>query len=56
MKKLFSLIKAVCSQDMDLFKFKNNGNKFSKIFLFTFLCIILMISFGTYYYMLAENL
>jgi len=32
MKKLFSLIKAVCSQDMDLFKFKNNGNKFSKIF------------------------
>ena len=56
MKKLFSLIKAVCSQDMDLFKFKNNGNKFSNIFLFTFLCIILMISFGTYYYMLAENL
>ena len=56
MKKLFSLIKAVCSQDMDLFKYKDNGNKSSKIFLFTFLSLMLMISFGVYYFMLADSL
>lgn len=56
MKKIVSLIRAVCSQDMDLFRYKSKGNNLSKILLFSFLSLMIMIAFGEYYYLLGKEL
>ena len=58
MKKLISLLKAVLSQDMSLFKYKtkNNTSKLRKILFPVFLFGIVSVSIGTYAYMLAEPL
>ena len=56
MKKVFSLIKAVCSQDMNLFKYKSKGNNLSKVLLFGFLSLMIMVTFGGYYYLLGKEL
>ena len=56
MKKLISLLKAVLSQDMSLFKYKtkNNTSKLRKILFPVFLFGIVSVSIGTYAYMLAD--
>lgn len=54
MKKIVSLIRAVCSQDMDLFRYKSKGNNLSKVLLFSFLSLMIMIVFGEYYYLLGK--
>ena len=55
--KLFSLLKAVFSQDMSLFKFKSKTkNRFKKILLFIFLFGSVGYSVGFYQYYLAEEL
>lgn len=58
MKKLISLLKAVLSQDMSLFKYKtkNNTSKLRKILFPVFLFGIVSVSIGAYAYMLAEPL
>lgn len=57
MKKLISLLRAVMSQDMDLFKVKtNDSGKITKILIPLFLGIMIMFSAGFYAYMLAEKL
>ena len=56
--KLLSLLKAVLSQDMNLFKFstKKNSSKLNKILLPVFLFIIVGLSIGTYAYELGKLL
>lgn len=56
--KTFSLLKAVLSQDMNLFKYraKRNSSKLTKILFPTILFIIVGISIGTYAYMIGEQL
>lgn len=58
MKKLISLIKAVFSEDMNLFKYKTkaNSNSFKKIVFPLFLACIVMYAVGTYFYLIAEPL
>ncbi len=56
--KLFSLIKAAFSQDMNLFKYKskNNSSKISKIILPIMLFILVGISVGSYAFPMAQIL
>ncbi len=56
--RLLSLLKAVLSQDMDMFKYSagKNASKFKKIILPIFLFIIVSISIGYYAYAIAEIL
>ncbi len=58
MKKFVSLLKAMFSQDMNIFKYKTNRNssKIEKILFPLFLGAILMWAVGTYAYMFAEPL
>lgn len=58
MKKFYSLLKAMMSQDMNIFnyKVKNGSSDTKKILLPIFLAIIIMFSVGTYSYMMAEVL
>ena len=47
MKKMFSLLKATMSQDMDLFKFKTKSHKQTNKLLFPiFMALVLMFSIG----------
>ena len=56
--KTFSLLKAVLSQDMNLFKYrtKTNASKLTKILFPIMLFIIVCASIGTYAYMIGEKL
>ena len=56
--RLLSLLKAVLSQDMDMFKYSagKNASKFKKIILKIFLFIIVSVSIGYYAYVIAEIL
>ena len=56
--KIFSLLKAVLSQDMNVFKYsaKRNSSKLNKILFPIMLFIIVGISIGTYAYMIGEKL
>lgn len=58
MKKLFSLLKAVLSQDMSMFKYKtgNNASKVKKTLFPIFLFLIVSLSISFYAYMIAEPL
>ena len=58
MKKLFSLLKAVLSQDMSMFKYKtgNNASKVKKTLFPIFLFLIVSLSISFYTYMIAEPL
>ena len=57
MNKLFSLIKAAMSQDMNLFKIRQkNQSKIGKMLFPIVLGIILMFCIGTYAYSMAEIL
>lgn len=57
MKKLFSLIKATLSENMNLFKINTkNSSKLSKILLPIFLCIMMFISIYSYANMIIEPL
>ena len=56
--KLLSLIKAVLSQDMNVFKYSagKNAGKLKKVILPLFLFVIVSTSVGYYAYMIAEIL
>ena len=56
--KTISLLKAVLSQDMNVFKYsaKRNSSKLNKILFPIMLFIIVGISIGTYAYMIGKNL
>ena len=56
--RLLSLLKAVLSQDMNMFKYSagKNASKFKKIILPFFLFIIVSVSIGYYAYAIAEIL
>ena len=56
--KTISLLKAVLSQDMNMFKYqaKRNSSKLKKILFPIFLFILVGISIGTYAYMIGEEL
>ena len=56
--KLFSLIKAAFSQDMNLFKYKSkrNSSKFSKVILPILLFVLITISVGGYAFPMAQIL
>ena len=56
--RLLSLLKAVLSQDMNMFKYSagKNASKFKKIILPIFLFIIVSVSIGYYAYAIAEIL
>lgn len=57
MKKLLSLLRAVMSQDMNVFKTRaKNETKVSKLILPIALALIVMVSIGSYIYMIAEEL
>lgn len=56
MKKLFSLIKASFSQDMNFFNYKSKKNSKNKLFLPLFLFIIVGISIGGYAELIAKPL
>lgn len=58
MKKLVSLIKAVFTEDMNLFKYKTKANSSSlkKIAFPLSLSFLVMYAVGTYFYLLAEPL
>ena len=58
MKKTISLLKAVLSQDMNLFKYtaKKNASKTKKLLFPIFLFALISFSIGTYAYMIAEPL
>ncbi len=58
MKKMVSLIKAVFTEDMNLFKYKTkaNSSSFKKIVFPLFLACVVMYAVGTYFYLLAEPL
>ena len=58
MKKLFSLLKAALSQDMNLFKYntKQNSSKLKRFLFPVFLFLVVATSIGFYAYMLAEPL
>ena len=57
MGKIVSLLKAVMSQDMSLFKIKSkNESNINKIILPIFLALIIMLSVGSYAFVLAEQL
>lgn len=56
--KTISLLKAVLSQDMNMFKYqaKRNSSKLKKILFPIFLFILVGVSIGTYAYMIGEEL
>ena len=56
--KTISLLKAVLSQDMNLFQYKskNNSSKFSKMILPIFLFFVMSICMGSYGFLLADSL
>lgn len=56
--KTFSLLKAVLSQDMNIFKYsaKRNANKITKTIFPVMLFLIVCFSIGTYAYMIGEKL
>ncbi len=58
MKKLMSLLKAIMSQDMNMFKYraKTNSSKRQKILLPIILAIIVMLAIGVYAQMFVEQL
>ena len=58
MKTYLSLLKAITTEDMDLFKVKTkkNSKKSSKITLFITLSIIFLVAIGEYYYSIAKPL
>lgn len=58
MKKLMSLLKAIMSQDMNMFKYraKTNSSRRQKILFPIILAIIVMLAIGTYAQMFAEEL
>ena len=58
MKKTLSLLKAVLSQDMNMFKYgtKANSSKLKKIIFPVALFIIVCLSIGVYAYMIADEL
>lgn len=56
MKKLVSLLKASMSQDMDLFKIKQNRYAQNKLILPIVLALIVMYSVGQYAYIMAQSL
>ncbi len=58
MKKIMSLIKAVFTEDMNLFKYKTkaNSSKLKKIVFPTLLVCLVMYAAGTYLYLIAEPL
>ena len=58
MKQLFSLLKAVMSQDMNLFRYSagRNSSKSKKILFPLLLSIIFMFAIGQYYYLIADGL
>ena len=58
MKKLMSLLKAIMSQDMNMFKYraKTNSSKRQKILFPIVLAIIVMLAIGVYAQMFAEQL
>lgn len=58
MKKIFSLLKAIMSQDMDLFKIKakTNSKKSNKMILPLIIALLFMCVMGMYFDMLAQEL
>ena len=58
MNKYLSLMKAITTEDMDLFKVKTkqNSKKSTKIILFLSLSTIFLFALGEYYYTLAKAL
>ena len=58
MKQLFSLLRAVMSQDMSLFKYhvKDNSSVLKKILFPIVLALIFMYAIGTYYYIFGKEL
>lgn len=56
--KTFSLLKAVLSQDMNMFKYttKKNSSKLKKTLFPIFLFLLVCVSFGYYAYMIAKEL
>ena len=57
MMKMVSLLKAMMSQDMNLFKYKVKGsNNIKKVILILLLSIVFMSAIGSYYFMLAKML
>ena len=58
MNKYLSLMKAITTEDMDLFKVKTkqNSKKSTKIILFLSLSTIFLFALGEYYYTLAKTL
>lgn len=56
--KTISLLRAVLSQDMNMFKYstKKKSSKLKKILFPVFLFVIVCLSIGTYAYMMGENL
>ena len=56
MNKLYSLIKACMTSDMNLFKIKTKNNKKSNKILVLFIALCFMMSIGSYAYMMIEKL
>ena len=58
MSKFLSILKAIMSQDMNIFKFKTNAkdSKLKKIMIPILLTLIIMVTFGVNYYIIAEQL
>ena len=56
--KLVSLLKAVLTDDMNMFKYttKKNSSKLKKILMPLFLFVIVSVSIGVYAYMIASKL
>ena len=56
--KLISLLKAVLTDDMNMFKYttKKNSSKLKKILMPLFLFVIVSVSIGVYAYMIASKL
>ena len=55
--KLVSLLKAVLTDDMNMFKYttKKNSSKLKKILMPLFLFVIVSVSIGVYAYMIASH-
>ena len=58
MKQLIALLKAIMSQDMNLFKYKTKSNSSyaTKVIMPLTLAIIFMCAIGTYFYIFATEL
>ena len=56
MKKIFSLIRATFSQDMNFLNYKSKKNSKNKLFLPIFLFVLVSISIGSYVELIAKPL